>query len=169
MAAASLKRCPSKVVDCVSGEVLVGSVYLKSAVGLQCYPNTQIIAALILELKGRRRLEPLWRNSSKPRWNMRLGARPVVREAAPKRSRRGDQNRRDERAREKQQVVESAAYNTWLAREAISMTQITADITRRGISDIIGQQHASQTTMESAEEYQLRALRELEDYDEEDL
>ena len=55
MAAASLKRCPSKVVDCVSGEVLVGSVYLKSAVGLQCYPNTQIIAALILELKGRKR------------------------------------------------------------------------------------------------------------------
>ena len=58
----------------VSGEVLVGSVYLKSAVGLQCYPNTDIIAAFILELEGRKKwvLGGDWncprKISSKPRW-----------------------------------------------------------------------------------------------------
>ena len=41
----------------VAGEILVGSVYLKSGVGLQCSPNPEILAALAVELKGCRRSE----------------------------------------------------------------------------------------------------------------
>ena len=39
----------------VAGEILVGSVYLKSGVGLQCSPNPEILAALAVELKGCRK------------------------------------------------------------------------------------------------------------------
>eukprot|EP00439_Symbiodinium_sp_Y106_P052868 s6330_g7.t1 len=39
----------------IAGEILVGSVYLKSGVGLQCSPNPEILAALAVELKGCRR------------------------------------------------------------------------------------------------------------------
>ena len=39
----------------VLGEILVGSVYLKSGVGLQCSPNPEMLAALAVELKGCRK------------------------------------------------------------------------------------------------------------------
>ena len=40
----------------VAGEILVGSVYLKSGVGLQCSPNPEILAALAVQLiKGCRK------------------------------------------------------------------------------------------------------------------
>ena len=43
-------------VSGVAGEILVGSVYLKSGVGLQCSPNPEILAALAVQLiKGCRK------------------------------------------------------------------------------------------------------------------
>ena len=38
-----------------AGEILVGSVYLNSGVGLQCSPNPEILPALAVELKGCRK------------------------------------------------------------------------------------------------------------------
>ena len=62
----------------------------------------------------------------------------------------------------KPKALPRALYNTYLANEALNMTREHADVTRKGISDLLGRQRAIEATMESAEE--LRTLRELETY-----